>query len=291
MTIDHCARGWWKRVSRRWDRIEADGLAWYAVPALRDYGVCHGVTTRHGGVSQLPGLRSLNLGWNRPDPREAVAENYQRLANAAGFLMDSMALVNYEHGDGIARARNGDGGVGWREGAFAPCDALVSDSPDVTLITLHADCMPVFLFDPQKRAGAMIHAGWKGTSMRIAAKAVGRMTAEFGSRPQDLIAAVGPSISQARFEVGDDVLSIFAEAFALDAIDGVDGQPVVTRGQTSGKAHIDLWAVMALQLMEVGVQPAHMTITDTCTFENKNDFFSYRRDGRACGAMAGFLRL
>ncbi len=282
---------WFGRVSRHWERVERHGLAWMTVPALTQCGVLHGVTTRHGGTSEASGLRSLNLGWNRPDPRENVEANYRRLADAAGFFLDSMALVNYEHGDGIARAYAGDGGKGWKAGAFPPCDALVTDCPDVTLFTLHADCMPVFLFDPTRRAGAMIHAGWKGTSKRIGAKAVARLQAEFDSLPENIVAAIGPSIAQKRFEVDRPVYEIFRDAFAIENAAGSEGQAIALEDEARGKFHIDLWAIMAFQLMEAGIRPEKLTLPAACTYDNADDFFSYRRDGKVCGAMAGFLRV
>lgn len=255
-------------------------LEWTYAPMLRESGVHHGFTTRKGGVSQGK-MASLNLGWNRPEPLQNIECNFKRLARAAQFDYDSMALVNYVHGGNVLRAGKSDCKKGFDGSAFDECDGLITNEPGITLTTLHADCMCVFLFDPVSRAVGIAHAGWKGTSLRIGATAVQNMQKEFCSRGENLLCAISPSISERHFEVDTPVMQIFKK-FAIDCI--------VYNAQTN-KYHIDLWKVMVAQLIEAGVQAQNITVAGECTYDLQEDYFSFRRDGKGCGAMAGFIML
>lgn len=261
-------------------KSESSGLCWAYSPLLSAAGVKHGFTTRRGGVSG-GSFDSLNLGWNRPEPKENIRENYRRLAAAAGFPYESMVLVNYCHGGAVERVDAKDLGKGFGKGQLPSCDGIITDTPGVTLVTLHADCLPVFLYDPVNRACAMVHAGWKGASLRVGGNAVKKMMKELGCESRNILAAIGPSICQDCFEVDAPVMEIFKREFPeVDCIT-FDGT----------KYHIDLWKVMAAQLMERGILGEHIEVSDECTFEHPEDYFSYRRDKRETGAMAGFIRL
>lgn len=272
------------KVKRGFERKEKDGLAWVYAKDLCDAGAQHGFTTRHGGVSELPGLESLNFGLRRNDPPENIHENYLRLATAADFPYDSMAEINHEHGDVIQTVSAKDRGRGIDENLppFSHCDGLISNDDEVTLITSHADCMAVFLMEPNCGAIAGIHSGWKGTSLRIAAKAVQCMEKDFGGKAERTLAAIGPSISQKHFEVDKPVYDIFAENFS-------DVEASYFNEET-GKYHIDLWKIMVAQLIEAGIQAKNITLAGLCTYENQEDYYSYRRDGMKCGSMIGFIR-
>lgn len=287
-------KNWSEKIVRGFECAENNSLSWVYAKSLKEAGALHGLSSRHGGVSTIPGLKSLNLGWNRPEERSNIKENYIRLADAVGFAYESMALVNYKHGDGIEIARSSDAGKGFsaEKGTFPECDALITRSKAITLITLHADCMPVFIFDPAKKISAMIHSGWKGTSMRIAAKAFRKMTDEFACRPDEILIGVGPSISQKHFEVDENVFLIFNEKFPNhQSVCGIDGASIVIFDEERKKYFIDLSAIMAMQLMEAGALAENMTFSESCTFEDAENFYSYRRDGKVCGAMAGFMRI
>lgn len=272
------------QAERGFLRVEKNGLAMVYARRLKEAGALHGFTTRRGGVSE--GLcASLNLGWNRPEPKENIAENFRRMSDAAGFPYESIALANYQHGDGVEAVTDMERGFGMYPGGrkFAPCDALVSRDRAVTLLTLHADCMPVFLFDPAIRAGGMVHAGWKGTYARIGAKAVKKMVTDLGAVAGRMLAAVGPSISAEYFEVDAPVRDLFAREFA-------DVNGIEYRKQT-GKYHVDLPKMMFAQLLEAGVLPENVILSGICTYAWCDDYFSFRRDGPGTGAMAGFIRV
>ncbi|MGI6192103.1 MAG: peptidoglycan editing factor PgeF [Christensenellales bacterium] len=261
------------------------GISFCRLPMLAEAGCDHGFSLRYGGVSPAP-MDSLNLGHNRPDSKENLSENYRRFAAAAGFPLSSAAIVSYCHGDGVEIATKNERGWGFPDAPrFPDCDGFVTVDPEVTLITLHADCMPVFLYDPIKKAGGLVHAGWKGASLRVGKKAVLRMAAEFGCNPKNILAGVGPSICPNCFEVDGDVHGIFEKAFP--------DVPCFAYDENRQKYFIDLWMVMAAQLMEAGVAPSNIQIAGVCTCCSEG-YFSYRRDKKlhgGTGAMAAYLRL
>lgn len=259
---------------------QCNGVKWVYSKRIKEAGALHGFTQRYGGVSASP-FESLNLGWNRDEPKENIKENYLRLCSAAGLDYQSLALVSYAHCDLIQRAHAADCGKGFGNGAFPSCDALITDDPSITLITLHADCMPIFLFEPEKRCSAMIHAGWKGASLRIAQKSVNKMVDELGADPKKMLAFIGPSISPDHFEVETPVMEIFKNNFSSDCI---------KKGDCQGKFYVDLWLIMLEQLKDSGLDFHNIELSGICTYDSL-DYFSYRRDKRTTGAMAGFIKI
>ena len=278
-------RSEYEKITRSHGLRTVDGVTLVYSPRLSDAGCTHGFTMRFGGVSESP-FDTLNLGYNRPEPKENVTENFHRLARAGGFAFDSMAICNFCHGDGVQRAGREQCGWGFPGGGqFEPCDALYTTDPAVTLITLHADCMPVFLYDPCKKAGAMIHSGWKGTSLRIGQKAALRLIKDCGCAPEDILVFLGPSICPSCFEVDEPVKLIFEEEFP-----GVDAAKWDDERQ---KYLIDLELVMTAQLLDAGLCAENIQSAGLCTCCGEG-FFSYRRDKKRfgkTGAMAGFLRV
>lgn len=273
------------RVARGFSLHEAGGVRYAGVPMIEQAGgTRHGFTQRYGGVSKSP-FDSLNLGLKRPDDPEALEENYARLCRAAGLEREELAMAAYCHGDGVEIATCADRGKGFGRGEFPPCDGLVTAEKGVTLMTLHADCMPLFLYDPIRRACGMVHSGWKGASLRIGGKAVSLMAEKLECRPRDILVGIGPSICPDCFEVEEPVRSVFAGAFPQ--------ANAVMEGRREGKFQVDLWRVMVWQLLEQGIEPGHITLSGECTRHGPH-YFSYRRDKTAVGntgAMAGFMAL
>ena len=265
-----------------YDYTERDGVGIYTIPALSAVsGFSHGFSARTGGVS-TGSLSSLNLSFSRPgEPRENVMENYRIFCRAAGIDPDSMVMDTYEHGTNVTRVDSRDRGRGWTREPLPFCDGLITNDPGVTLMTGHADCMPFYFLDPARRAAGMVHAGWRGALARVGSKTVQRMREEFGTDPEDLIAGVGPSISQKHFEVSQDVADAFREQFPeIPCI--VPGRP--------GKSHVDLWMVAARQFLESGILPEHIHIMGDCSYEDLR-LYSHRREHGDTGGMAAFLRI
>lgn len=273
-----------EKMPRGFERAEKDGVVWTYAKRLTEAGAWHGFTTRHGGVSQSSDIvRTLNFS-DRSETPENVRINYQRWAKAAEVDPDTMVAVHYEHGNGIEVVDVRDCGRGFRADMenLPYCDGLMTNQRRVTLMTSHADCMPVFLIEPNVGVVSGLHSGWKGTSMRIAERAVRKMIDEFDAKPSEIIAAIGPSISQKNFEVDPPVRDIFAHEFP-------EVEAIQYKKETC-KYHINLWKILSAQIMEAGVLPENITLANVCTFDCVQDYFSYRRDGRGCGSMIGFIR-
>lgn len=251
---------------------------------FREDGISHGFTTRRGGVSPAP-FDSLDLGTTRPEPWENIIANYHRLCDSFNLDFERLALVRHEHGDNILRLEAGDAGRGISREPFGFCDGFVTNDPRVTLVTCHADCSAFFLYDRKTRSIGLAHAGWKGMYKRIGQKLAERMKLEYGAEPCDMIAAIGPCICEKCFEVELSLAEDFAREFSCPDI--------YTRGsgQKADKGFVSLHAAALIQLIEAGVLPENISIMRYCTFEEKDMFFSYRRDGKGTGSMAAFLKL
>lgn len=251
------------------------------VPAIDACGhFRHGFTTRTGGVSPHA-YSSLNLSMTREADEDNKRENYRRAARTLGLDPESMVLVNYEHGDGIAKIRPQDAGKGFFISTDLPkCDALVVDAPGVTAVTLHADCVPVFVVDRTGSRGGVCHAGWKGTARRLPQKLAAYLI-RAGSRPQDLLAGIGPHIRSCCFEVGPEVAEIFAKEFTSDVISRIRGE----------KSFVSLENAILEQLTDAGLTREQITCAAACTSCREDLFYSHRRDHGHTGAMGAFLAI
>ena len=164
----------------------------------------HCFTTRLGGVSEGY-LRSLNLGMSRGDDPENVRKNYAILGEALGFDPKKAVLSRQVHSNIVLPVGEGDWGAGLYTQPLPDCDGLVTNTPGTALVVFTADCTPILFWDPVTGAVGAAHAGWRGTVSGIAAKTVEAMRACFGSRPEDIRAAIGPNIGACHFETGEDV--------------------------------------------------------------------------------------
>lgn len=269
-------------IQRTYERVSRNSIAIIQAANLAgETGVLHGFTTRLGGVSEAP-FDSMNMSMTRNDPPKNVDENFTRLCNAYGLDYNSLAIVNHEHGTNILRIDASHGGKGLYRMPFKPCDGFVTNDPGVTLVTIHADCSAVFLYDGERRAIGLAHAGWKGTLGRIGQKLAERMGAEFGSKPENLSAAIAPCICFDCFEVDSELGERFRNEFNCGRI---------VKPGIAGKAYVDIRGALVIQLLDAGLRPENISIMDLCTYENKELLFSYRRDSDNAGAMAAFMKL
>lgn len=244
-------------------------------------GVKHGFSARCGGVSKGP-YDSLNLSWSRMESYETAEENFRCFCEGFGFSYESLAIINYEHGANVLPLTREDRGRGFEREALPFCDGLISNDPGVTLVTSHADCGVLFFYDPKVRVVGIAHAGWKGTLARIGARVVEQMNRYYGCLPENIIAAVGPCICRACFEVDISLAKEFAREF--------DDDGVFSPGKT-GKGQLDLERAAAIQLLDAGIQPKNISLMHACTYHNPDMFFSYRRDRGETGSMSGFITL
>jgi polyphenol oxidase len=281
-----------------WTLRRASGLQVLEAPSLaRLPWLVHGFSTRPGGASENG---ALNLGFTEWDSRERVLENRGKFFHAIDT--DEMRVVTLRqiHSDIVHRVDSSKAGV-----AEAPkADALITHEPGVLLVVQTADCVPILLADPKRRAVAAIHSGWRGTLRRIAAKALGRMQLEFGTRPGDVIAALGPGIGRCCYEVGSDVAREFHAPFpaARDWFDGpfdalASGEndpnwlPWLTmrppgHPPPSPRVHLDLIAANRAILADAGVPLRQISASGFCTACRTDLFFSYRRERTTGRLMA-----
>ena len=253
-------------------------LEYLTSPLLIDTPHCF--STRFGGVSE-GALASLNLGVHRGDKPANVLENYRRLGEAVGFDPKRTVFTKQIHSDIIERVGVSDCGRGLIVPVENGCDGLVTNEPEVVLTVFSADCTPILLYDPVAKAVGAVHAGWRGTAAAIAAKAVERMAAEFGSKPENIRAAIGPCISQCCFETDRDVPEAMLNAFGDAAKEAIR--------ETSSKYYVNLKALNALALTRAGVR--QIDIATECTACEPNRFWSHRRVGNARGSLAAMILL
>ena len=226
--------------------------------------VPHCFTTRYGGVS-TGSQASLNLAIGRGDSRENVEKNLRILGNALGFDPEKLVLTRQIHSD-IVRVVTDADCAGFFHREYPECDALVTNTPGVTLLVFTADCTPLLFHDPVTGAVGAAHAGWRGTAQAIGAKTVEAMVRNFGCDPKNIRAAIGPNIAQCHFETDADVPDAMLCAF------GEEVRPFIEkRGE---KYHLDLKAINALILRRAGV--SHFDISDACTYCQSGRFWSHR---------------
>ncbi|XP_069138404.1 purine nucleoside phosphorylase LACC1-like [Argopecten irradians] len=234
----------------------------------------HGFSCRTGGLSHLPGMKSLNLVFShaKRDSKILVSENRRKLANHVGFNPEKFFVAravhgNYVHVVGKTEAEGFDG--------------IVTDQPGITIGAPGADCVTLVFADPVKRACAALHSGWKGTVKRACVEVLRTMTKEFGSNPRDVIVAMGPSIGQCCFEFDVDQSGQFTDIVA-EAVEVRDG---------GNKAYVNLQLCNRVLLEQNGVKPNNIddATCTKCTSCNSDLFFSYRRDGRPFGNQLGFI--
>jgi hypothetical protein len=260
--------------------IQVGGLEYLTADSLA--GSRHCFSTRFGGVSQ-GALASLNLGTHRGDDPANVRRNYEILGAAVGFSAERTVFTKQIHTDVVRRVTEADCGAGLLRETGWECDALITDTPGVALCCFSADCVPILLYDPVRRAAAAVHSGWRGTALGIAAKTVRAMESEFGCDPTALHAAIGPCISACCFETDRDVPD------AMRAALGTAAEAAIT--QTGEKFHVDLKAINRLWLTEAGLLPEHIDISDACTACDPTRFWSHRRVGTERGSLAGIIAI
>jgi hypothetical protein len=287
--------------------VAANGVHWLPVRAWEKIPwLWHGFSTRKGGVSRAycaddaPG--ELNLGFTSSDERETVERNRHLLVEAVtGDPATPLVTVRQIHSGVLVLASPAEAD---RE---LPCkgDGLMTDRPGLLVGIQTADCIPVLVADRKRRAVAAFHAGWRGTVKRIVETGIGRMRLEFGSRPEDLIAAIGPGIGACCYAIGDEVLSSFESQFdySQDLFREVyDTDPVRTKypmlfltqrapghSPIGPSLHLDLAEANRRQLLAAGLKPRSIQMVGGCTSCQPELFFSHRASRGHAGRMLSVI--
>lgn len=280
-------------------------LEYLTFPSLTDTGIVkHLFTTRMGGVST--GIfESLNLNFERGDDPEKVRTNYERVAGVLGCSVADMVLSKQTHTTNIRKVTEEDCGKGIiRPLDYTDVDGLITDRKGIVLVTSYADCVPLYFVDPVKKAIGLAHSGWRGTAMGMGQCMVEAMRTHFGSRPEDLYAAIGPSICQDCYEVSEEVAEAFRDLWEgqEDLVEeliksgyrgGCEGiyRCMTAPGRNPGKYQLDLWMANAVILRRAGIPLHRIAITDICTCHNPEYLFSHRASGGKRGNLSAFLML
>ncbi|HDN79813.1 MAG: peptidoglycan editing factor PgeF [Chloroflexi bacterium] len=250
-------------------RQSVNGLVFYRFNSLGGFdGLVQAVFTRLGGVSRPP-FDSLNVGHTVGDDLEAVEANHRLIFRTLGISPHQTVTSYLVHSTRVAVVDK------LHLGKVIPAtDGLVTNVPGVFLILRFADCVPIILYDPEERAVGLIHAGWKGSILGIAAEAVRTMVQAFGSHPEDIVAGIGPSIGPCCYEVGEEVVELAQEHLA---------SPPLVKG-SNGAVHLDLWELNRRYLAEAGVK--QVEVAQICTACHRDEFFSHRASRGRTGRFA-----
>lgn len=266
----------------------------------------HGFSTRSGGVSECYGGATLNLGWTKEDEPGRVRTNRQRfletVSGASAVQPFRLVGLRQTHSTLIHEIREPNAAAGELETSegkpVLEGDGLITGVPGVLLAVGTADCVPVLLVDTSRRVVAAFHAGWRGTVARIVESGVARLRQSYGSRPEDLLAAIGPSIGPCCYEVGDEVLTAFSAAFPyadqlFHQVESPEPQrtpAASTAPVASRKVHLDLWEANRRQLLQAGLADSQITVMRACTAcardpQGHRLYFSHRGEEGVTGRM------
>ncbi len=269
---------------------EKNGVSYLVFPRIEELGVVdHLFSTRLGGVSKGC-FESMNLSYTRGDEKEAVDENYCRISEVMGHGHNRSDFVStfQTHTTNVRIVTEDDRGKGpFVDRDYIDVDGLITNVPGIILSTFHADCPPVYIIDPVKKAIGLVHSGWKGTKGEISKNAIKLMHDNYGTDPSDLVCAIGPSICGPCYEVGMDVAEQFMNSFTQEEIDKY--KLLVTYPED--KFRLYLWNVIKLTLLKCGVRQENILITDVCTRCNPDLLFSHRIHHEERGNLAAFLSL
>jgi hypothetical protein len=292
-------------------RVAANGVEWLAVAGWEKMNwLWHGFSTRRGGHSTVycadgaPG--ELNLGFTADDDAEVVSQNRRLLAEAiSGDPATPLLALRQIHSSLVVVASAAEASGESLRGQVRKGDGLMTDEPGLLLGIQTADCIPVLLADRKRRAVAAFHAGWRGTVKRIVESGVGRMRLEFGSRPEDLIATIGPGIGPCCYAVGEETLSEFESQFAYARElfrEVYDADPVRTRypmlfltqrapghSPIGPSLHLNLVEANRRQLLAAGLKPGAIHLVGGCTSCQRELFFSHRGAQGHAGRMMSVI--
>lgn len=267
-------------------RKQKGEVEYLSFPGLDNTGlVNHLFSTRKGGVSK--GIfSSMNLSYTRGDEKASVDENFRRIASVLGSTPEKIVCSDQTHTTNVRLVTEEDAGKGViREKDYKDVDGLITNVPGLILATFYADCVPLFFVDTENKAIGLSHSGWKGTVQRMGAAALQAMKEAFGTRPEMVRAAIGPSICQDCYEVSSDVACRFMQEFAGQS------EEILKPGREEGKYQLDLWQANKAVLLDAGILPENLEITDVCTCCNRDYLFSHRGSQGKRGNLGAFMEL
>lgn len=276
----------YKNQKNIYEEKQVGDVLYLSYPLLEKTGlVKHGFSTRIGGVSD--GIfNSMNLSFSRGDDENCVRENFKRMATAIGVESDSLVFAAQTHTTNVRKVTMEDKGKGMVIPLdYQDIDGLITNEHGICLTTFYADCVPLFFVDPVHKAIGLSHSGWRGTVGKMGKETLRRMKEEYGTEANDVIAAVGPSICQECYEVSEDVIDKFKEAFDEKYWNDLFYQ------KENKKYQLNLWKANEIILIEAGVLEENIAVTNVCTNCNSDILFSHRATGGERGSLAAFMAL
>lgn len=269
--------------------IKGDDMLYFTFDNLEKTGIVrHCFSSRLGGVSREH-LGTMNLSYTRGDEKAKVDENFCRIAEILDCTPKDIVCSDQTHTTNVRIVTAADKGKGVvRQKDYTDMDGLITNEPGIALATFYADCVPLYIVDPVHHAIGLSHSGWRGTVKRMGAVTLKKMEEEYGTRPQDVYTAIGPSICQDCYEVSRDVAEEFMQAFPKEK----DNPGLLYQQQENKeKFQLNLWYANECVFREAGVPKEHIAVTDICTCCNPGVLFSHRASRGRRGNLGAFLML
>lgn len=258
---------------------QPDSIRYYTFDSLDPAQVIHAVFTRRGGLSPAP-WASLNVGGLRGDDPERVFHNRVLSFRVLGRQPESVYDVWQVHSPQVICAEGPRAGQPHRK-----ADAILTDRPEITLFMRFGDCVPIILHDPVRQVVGIVHAGWLGTVRKVLVATIQVMQERYASRPEDIFAAIGPSIAAHHYPVGAEVVEQVREAFGEDARAFLGAG----NGRQDAQSTLDLWGANRFLLEQAGVR--HIETTGLCTACNLEDWYSHRGEHGLTGRFGVLIAL
>lgn len=224
----------------------------------------------------------FNMSYAVGRPENEVNNNRQKLYNALDIKPDNLIFPSQTHSSEVKIVDSGI--IDNLPGSLAKTDAIITNQKDWYIAVLVADCVPVLIYEPQRKVVAAIHSGWRGTVNAISSKTVALMTKAFSCKPENMFVGIGPSISAEKYQVRDDVINEVCRNFSYH-------NELLTYDKQNKCAYFDMWQAIRKQLCETGIKDCNIETAEICTFSNSDLFFSARNPNGSQGRFAAGISL
>ena len=250
------------------------GIRFFTFKTFTNTGlVNHCITTRYDGSGDI-----LNM-------KENICKNHKIIADSLNFNFENMVVSDQIHEKHIFRVNRNDCGKGiTKKSDINGVDGLITNEKNIPLVTYYADCVPLLFVDPISKSIANVHAGWKGTTLKIGQETIDRLNQEYGSKAENILVGIGPSIGKCCYEIDEPVISKVKTAFP-------NYWSKLLIKNDCGKYHLDLWEANFLQLVEKGVRKENISLSGICTSCNNEISFSHRKEKGRTGRFAAIIQL
>jgi len=254
---------------------QKNDIKYLVIPAFESTGL----------VKHAFSTRSLDFNLTANDMNERILQNYKLFCQTIGIEVENLVASDQTHEDEVYEATEKDRGKGiLLKSDIKNKDALITKEREVALITYHADCVPLFFLDVKTPAIGLAHAGWRGTMKKIGPKTVAEMVSKFGTHPENILVGIGPCIKKCCFEVDEPVIIILKKVFE-------NYQELIEPADKKGHWMLDLVKANQVSLIEAGIKPSNIWISDYCTCCHNDLFFSFRGDKKKTGNQIAVMEL